>query len=333
MPPIYGFLFINVITPLHNGSGEGLGAIDRQIMRERTTGFPIVQSSSIKGVLREEYKQKLKGVPNGGKKVFALFGPEPQASSDHAGAVSFGDAQILAFPVRSLKGPWVWITSPLVLTRFARQVDLAGMTIASLNALRLQLRSGDGPARICPHGAGQILVNNQLLLEEFPFQTQNSPELADFAAETAKFLYPALEDQYLHDAFARKLVLLPDDKFTYFVKHATEVVPNIRIGDSGTTETGSLRYSEYLPAESILYSLVTCGPPRRPENKVDYYQGTELNNENDVERVFRENLTLYIQLGGDETTGKGLVALQYRGAQEVAISETQEEGGDAEPGT
>lgn len=47
-------LYIYVETPLHAGTGRGLGAIDLPIQRERITGYPIIQASSIKGRLRAE---------------------------------------------------------------------------------------------------------------------------------------------------------------------------------------------------------------------------------------------------------------------------------------
>jgi len=304
----YGFLFINVVTPLHNGSGEGLGIIDRPIMRERTTDFPIIQASSLKGVLRGEVDLKLAGDPQRAKKVKALFGS--QESGEHAGAVTFGDAMVIAFPVRSLKGPWVWVTSPLVLSRLARQARLAGISLTSLTPLLTQLTVGNQNARICPSGANSLWVNNRLLLEEFPYATQNSPELAALAAELGGLLYP--QDQFLRTEFGKKLVLLSDDDYTYFVKHATEVYPNIRIdGSSGTTKDGSLRSTEYLPTETILFSLVTCGPPRQPEGNDNYYQNTGITSETAIKTLFTDNLPEFMQVGADETIGKGLVALQY----------------------
>ena len=33
-------LMIKAISPMHNGAGEGIGAIDRAIARERITNFP-----------------------------------------------------------------------------------------------------------------------------------------------------------------------------------------------------------------------------------------------------------------------------------------------------
>lgn len=48
-------VYIQTITNLHIGSGEGLGVIDMPVQRERITGYPVIPSSSLKGVLREEY--------------------------------------------------------------------------------------------------------------------------------------------------------------------------------------------------------------------------------------------------------------------------------------
>jgi len=310
--PIHCLLFIQVVTPLHNGSGESLGVVDREIMRERTTGFPIVQATSLKGVLREEFRQNCKP-----QDVQALFGPDPGSSGDHAGAVSFGDSQVLAFPVRSLKGPWVWITSPLVLTRFFRRLRLAGQSLPGVDELTPQLWGGHQGSIICPDAAGQILVNGQLLLEEFPFQPSNSSELATLARALAPIIYP--EDQYLQEAMIQRLVLLSDDDFTYFVRQATEVTPNIRIdGATGTTDKGSLRYTEYLPMETVLYSLVTFNKRRIPENREDNCGGRNLDSEEQIYIFFRDNVPDFIQLGGDETTGKGVVALQPCTSQEVA---------------
>ncbi|MGQ9921645.1 MAG: type III-B CRISPR module RAMP protein Cmr4 [Desulfobacca sp.] len=307
--PRYGFLFINVVTPLHNGSGEGLGAIDRTIMRERTTQFPIVQASSLKGVLRAELELKLANDIHRDLKVKALFGPPPQASGEHAGAVSLGDAMILAFPVRALKGPWVWITSPLILSRLHRQARAAGITLNHLAGILGQLTVATQTAKICPTGANNLLVNSCLLLEEYPYTTQDSPELQNLAGELAGLIYP--QDQFLRQEFGKKLVLLSDDDFAYFVTNATEVYPNIRIGDSGTTARGSLRNTEYLPTESVLYSLVTCDAPKKPEGKNDYYNNIEINNAASVHTLFQDNLPDFLQVGADETIGKGLVALQY----------------------
>ena len=87
------------VTPVHAGSGAELSVIDLPIQRERHTGFPVIWGQSLKGVLRRAYEKSENGV-----KTEVIFGPSTERAHDHAGAVSVGDAKILLFPVRSLKG-------------------------------------------------------------------------------------------------------------------------------------------------------------------------------------------------------------------------------------
>ena len=45
-------LFLQAISPLHAGTGQGVGAIDLPIAREKATDIPMVPGSTLKGVLR-----------------------------------------------------------------------------------------------------------------------------------------------------------------------------------------------------------------------------------------------------------------------------------------
>lgn len=50
--------WVHAITPLHVGSGRGVGFIDLPIMREKVTGWPLVPGSAVKGVMREHFVRK-----------------------------------------------------------------------------------------------------------------------------------------------------------------------------------------------------------------------------------------------------------------------------------
>ncbi len=50
-------LYLICETPLHAGSGSDLGIVDMPIQRERHTGFPKVESSGLKGCLREAFER------------------------------------------------------------------------------------------------------------------------------------------------------------------------------------------------------------------------------------------------------------------------------------
>ena len=104
-------LFLYVETPLHAGTGRGLGTVDLPIQRERTTGYPMVYATGVKGSLRAVARQK--GTPGAltDNELFAVFGPETTGADAYAGALSTGDARILLFPVRSLSGVFAWVTA------------------------------------------------------------------------------------------------------------------------------------------------------------------------------------------------------------------------------
>ncbi|MCC4766891.1 type III-B CRISPR module RAMP protein Cmr4 [Methanosarcina sp. DH1] len=302
--PEYEIMFVNVVTPLHNGSGEGLGFVDNPILRERTTQFPIIQASSIKGVLRDSYDER------GSPYVELFFGPPPGKGEKHSGAISFGDGQILAFPVRSVRGCFVWITSPHVLWRFYEKLCLMRLEtqFPKINDSMKQIHSGLKKAMICPSGKNELCMQKEteIFLEEFPVTFVESVEIENIAKVIGEKVYGNVEDSFLKSEFEKKLVLLDDDTFRYFITNATEIVPNIRIGDSGTTKDGSLRYTEYLPSETIMYSTLIFEKSRKEDQPLKA---------TDVKRNFTKNPPLTIQIGGDATIGKGIVKLSLPSLQ------------------
>jgi CRISPR-associated protein Cmr4 len=263
-----GILYLHALTPLHPGSGAALGAVDLPVQRERHTDWPVIPGSSIKGVLRETTENGLR---------HRLFGAGDNDGTS-AGALSFTDARVLAFPVRSLKGVFVWVTCPQALQRWRRDGALVGkeppvpkLSIDESSALSLQ----DSP---CIH-------EGKLILEEFVFNTKSA----------------ALDFFEAFDGEDRKrLVVVDDTNFTHFAKYCTEVTARIRLKeDTKTAAEGALFYQEFVPAETLFYSLVLSAPSRRKEQPATAQQNLD---------AFQHPTT--IQIGGDETTGKGLCALR-----------------------
>src|SRR5437667_7594921 len=117
-------LYLYTETPLHAGVGSGLSSIDLPIQRERTTQYPMIQGSGIKGKLRSVAEDTL---PE--EKVRIMFGPKTTDAADHAGALIAGDARILLFPVRSLSGVFAYTTSYDVLARFKRDWERNDATL------------------------------------------------------------------------------------------------------------------------------------------------------------------------------------------------------------
>lgn len=313
----HSILFMNLLEPLHCGAGEGLGGIDRPIIRETPTAFPIIQPPTIKGVLRRSFETIWSGPPESSY-VLELFGPKPGRGAEHAGAISFGEGQMLAFPVRSLRGLFVWATCPRVLFRLQHRLALTSKKrLASLDdLLRVLVEKGEyfSPV-VTPSLKDAALVHGRstetnhlgdLILEEYHYAVEEMARLEVFAKEISKDIYGG--DSFWSREFSRKLVVLPEDSFRHFAVNCTELMPNIQITEYGVTEPHSLRYTEYLPRESVLYSLISYAGSRMPVAGTG--AKSPLGSPEEVQAVFERHKPDMIQIGGDETTGKGLVALR-----------------------
>lgn len=292
-------LFIYVETPLHAGTGRGLGAVDLPIQRERTTGYPIVQASSIKGKLRAEASSKIgQGITT--DEVKAMFGPgQGDNASEHAGALSAGDARILLFPVRSLAGVFAWVTSVDALARFQREAAMVNLNPDWKEIVEL--------------GKEEALVNGSVLkagdsvvLEEFSFTPKQNDAVKTLGEWLAVNALPnGKEYEYWRKALPQKLCLLHEDAFRDFVHYGTEVQTHVQLDpDTKTVKRGALWTSESLPVDTLLYAPLMATKSRM--------NGSGLSAETILQKVSSLNLAR-TQLGGDETTGQGMVALRIAG--------------------
>ncbi|MDD4268938.1 MAG: type III-B CRISPR module RAMP protein Cmr4 [Pirellulaceae bacterium] len=292
-------LFLHAQTPLHPGSGTALGVVDLPVQRERHTQWPLIPGSSLKGVLRDACRR------NSGDddRLFSAFGPDAREADKHAGAISLTDARILAFPVRSLRGVFAWVTCPAVLERLHRDAALAGFG----NPLPAGLPAPEGDCCACAQGSPLLVENDRLVLEEFELRrTEDCGPLADWIAQHG------LADDFTRTRFQSHLVIVGDDHFTHFVRHATEVVARIGLdSEKKTVKRGALFYQEFLPAETLFYALVFANPSRR-EGHVNDAAG--------IMEYAVGGIPNVLQIGGDETTGKGFCAVRFNLSQEGTIA-------------
>lgn len=279
-------LFIHALTGLHPGSGTALGVVDLPVQRERHTGWPLIPASSIKGVLRAAMKRKY----NDDGQLWAVFGPDTDNAAEHAGALALTDARILAFPVRSLKGVFAWVTCPAVLARFCRDRGLVGE-----QPLPAVPTVPTGKV-LCPKGSPLLIENTALILEEFDFDYEGDP------GPWPEVLARAV-DAATGDRMRTHLAILSDDDFGHFVQHATEVVARIGLdAKTKTVKNGALFYEEVLPAETLFHALVMAEPSRRT--------GIPMSAE-DVLTWVRQSELDVVQIGADETIGRGICRLTW----------------------
>lgn len=236
--------------------------------------------------------------------VFAIFGPDD--GSEHAGAFIIGDARILLFPLRSLSGVFAYATSEAVLHRFIRdsERESKGTNIdwtipnvgTSGNAFVTQISD------ICvPDNQGPTTV-----LEELTFAVKHSQEVSNIAEWIAQEAFPTKGYDYWRQKLATSFVILPEDDFRDFIIYSTEVITRIKINRaSKTVEDGMLWTEEHLPTDSVLYAPTYATNSRR--------NGHILSGQDILTKVQEVGAKQgrYLQLGGDETVGRGMVRIQW----------------------
>jgi CRISPR-associated protein Cmr4 len=191
-----------------------------------------------------------------------------------------GDARLLLLPVRSLSTTFVWATSPYVLRRFQRDCELLG--------------TADPPAKIAIPGEDEALTAGgldtvglgggaRLILEDLDFGAKQGPakEWADWIADR---LFPGKEDIEWRAEFVKRFVILRDSDFDYLCEFATEVNAHIQVATDDVES--NLWYEETLPAETVMVSLLNM-------------EGAAPS----------ELVPRFLHLGGNATTGQGLVRL------------------------
>lgn len=323
--------FLIAETPVHAGSGSELGLVDLPIQRERHTDYPKIEGSGLKGCIREAFensnaeiklkdatsirpKDKIKYKEGETEKetdyISLVFGPEE--GEEYSSAVSFTDARILLFPVKSLKGTFGWITCPHVLERFKEDLRLAGL------ANNLPLKDFTGLANTVPEDPNLIISDSNVVFEEYTFKVNPKQETKVLSEWLADKVFPADGNndpyKYWRDKLKKDLVILSDDDFRDFVKFSTEVITRTRIDETkGTVQAGALWTEEYLPTDTILYSLTMTSPLRvDDDNKKGVLKGNTPDEEaENVMKYLKNGCPEIIQIGGNQTIGKGLMRIRF----------------------
>lgn len=270
-------LFVHALTPLHAGIGSGTDVIDLPIAREKSTGLPYLPGSSIKGSLRS--------VITGANPMVAkaMFGPETRDASEHAGAVQFSDAYLLAMPIRSLAGMFAWVTSPYILRRLARDLQLAGTATPAIPTLK-------DTQVVVPPAITKLRVQAQkVVFEDIDLDIVESNEVGQWLTVLTP-LITHIDGNFVAERFC----VVSDDVLSFLLNTATEVRARVRLNDDKTVQTGALWYEESLPSETLLVGIVNITPNSKTNMPTADMLGA-------LHHV-AQNL---VQFGGKTTTGHG----------------------------
>ncbi len=308
-------LYLFTRTPLHVGAGASVGAIDQPIIRERHTGFPVIPATSLKGTFADEWnetvkvKRKKEDVPEEEVVVIRrsadgewLFG-STDANNAAAGALQFSEARLLAFPIRSARGSFAWITCPLILRRaFRDDAITADPSNLSAPSDEQAIFSANGPLALGDND------NKKIVLEEYTFTRIGNDQAL------AKLL-----DDPVWQEVANRLVILSNGMMSFFAQNACEVAQHVRIDDeTGTAAGGALFNQENVPSETLFYSVLHAFQGRGDKFKDKTPQDAL------VAFAGKVKADTPFQFGGDASTGLGWCTVKL--ADPVASSTTTQKG-------
>jgi CRISPR-associated protein Cmr4 len=287
---------------IHVGTGQSFGEVDLPFVREPATDYPFIPGSVLKGALRRAFWEahphirtetdadgtvRETAVPGADEKV--IFGD----TDDAAGLLLVGDARLAFLPVRSLGLGFRYLTCPTLLARALRDCARCDCGPAAPPD-PFDLAPSDRERAVAATGTGP------LFLEEYRFTPAAPTDASRVAAlygELLEVLVTATDAE--RQAMAERIVLIRDEDFEIFARHALPVRMRNRLNEHKLVEPGALWSEEYLPPETLLYAVLA---DRRPGS----------GKHDPVQRI-RDLIATrggHLQVGGNETVGQGLVQVR-----------------------
>lgn len=291
----YGLFLISFESPFYPGMGRSEKGIDLTIQRD-PKGLPTYFSSGLKGALRSFYHLNYNE-----EEVNTLFGSEDQVSN-----IIFSDAHLLLFPVKSLTGFFAYVTSEYVLNRFCRVLQKMGTLVTPPkiegNALTLTDRlftKRNEENRV-------FLMDGTIDVPVKKAQNGDKNKLESIVKEITSVMRKTPSYAYLQRTIKDRFLIVSDEDFSKITRQGTEKVTRIKLKyETKTTEEGGLFTQELIPEDTILYSGVYISKTTE-EGLIALRK---------FENLFKSGF-LVLQLGGDETLGRGMGRIFLRKREE-----------------
>lgn len=275
-------LFLHSIEPLHIGDGVSLGDVNLPVRRERITAWPVIDGPSVKGVL----KDAVNGAGLGVFQVGRAFG------TDDATAVAeliVQDARLLLLPVRTLQYTFMWLSCPMALNRWVR--DLADMQIEGLDGLTSWLDPIAADEVVVPVGTVSADAHNKVVIEAFALSRRESA----MATQWSRWLPMVLpdEDDWTRQRLNTRFGVVADELFSSITRLATSITTrNALIYDTRTVRDQALFSQEWVLPDTVFAGLIVDGATRTSQG--------------DLLPLLATVLPGALSFGGDTSTGHGV---------------------------
>jgi CRISPR-associated protein Cmr4 len=180
--------------------------------------------------------------------------------------------------VRSFRGTFAWVTSPLLLTLAKRDLEDASLAVPTVEKGHASLANSS----VCIH-------NDKLYLEDLDLTATKAAAATAWAQRLAPLASPG------DNIFTTRFAIVDDETMTFLWDTATQVDARVRLGCTRTVAPGALWLEESLPPETLLIGLLAADQSRRHDVPMmpDEVLGFALSGEE------------VHQFGGKATTGHG----------------------------
>lgn len=276
----YDLYMITALSNMHVGSGDiNFGVVDNLVQKDLITSVPIINSSGLKGALREFF--------NAGdvddSEINNIFGPPQKAGKDDkkeqgSGMYKFFTANLLTLPARSSKKPFFRATAPMLLREFLNSVELFKLNIARKEIIK-ELIDNAAPEKGKP-----------VIFEDLG---------TDVIIEDFKAVYKQLDNvNGLESVLGCDVAIFHDDDFKEFCENLPVIARNYL--ENGKSR--NLWYEEVVPRQSRFYFIMA----------VPYSEDTK-----DINQKFSDHLQKnLIQIGANASIGYGFTEIKKINPQE-----------------
>lgn len=292
---------VYAITSLHVGMGRSSGVVDLPIQRD-PQGFPVIFSSTFKGALKQHCGTVHNAINNNGridcskaKVCCCLFGGEGvggEGETDVTSVVSISDLYPLAIPVPSLDKGYVYLTSRYLISTITDLFEAVNYE-EGVKFLRSIVPQED-----------KVTVGTDIMVPLVKVPSSLLDTLSNLGSIANK-----LKEGIAVEEDDSKAVLEIEKGIIKYTRNRINM-------STKTVLSGSLWTEEYLPHGSIFAGIMFLNTPRRnnycnddsDKNKVcdDECARQRLNE-------FIKDKEFYLNVGGKETIGKGIVKVRILG--------------------
>jgi len=264
---------LKALTPAHIGVGRSLEeAADLPIYRD-PFGIPGSPASSTKGALRSDFHRKLTILAHHKLKMSTgdiddivnriesvIFGPPAGRAGEWqwSSAIEVLDANLLFIPVRSLRGIFAYVTSPLLIERFKELLGLMSRynsdyaeyfkVFNKFYVLSKKIKEYEAIA-LTKDAFDDLSINNKvLLLETLLLEIQDKSKEAEDIVKVLRQIDANIPD---------KLLIVSDEAMATVVRRGTWIYTRVALDyEKKIVKIGALWTEEYLPPGTMLYTAL-----------------------------------------------------------------------------